>query len=149
MAYGCSADDWAEDGTVVLTLDCHPRYLADRVMTFADLLKELRNLCPWQLAKDVVIGIKTAFVEVLTVYHEFDLARTSNSLYSALAPPLSQWPFGVQVPHEKRRHLKSISNLPRPSHQVNNTQQEPVFSRRAGPIILTTEPQHDLVPAVV
>ena len=54
--------DWAEDGTVVLALDCHPRSSADRVMTFADLLKELRVLCSWQLATQVVIGIKTAFV---------------------------------------------------------------------------------------
>lgn len=86
--------DWAEDGTVVLTLDCHPRYLADRVMTFADLLKELRNLCPWQLAKDVVIGIKTAFVEVLTVYHEFDLASdSSNSLMLICTPPEEYFEF--------------------------------------------------------
>jgi hypothetical protein len=86
--------DWAEDGTVVLTLDCHPRYSADRVLTFADLLKELQGLCPWQLAKDVVIGIKTAFVEVLTVYHEFDLAsRSSDSLMLICTPPDEYFEF--------------------------------------------------------
>ena len=80
--------DWAEDGTVVLSLDCYPRCSAASVMTFADLLKELRVLCSWQLAKEVVIGIKTAFVEVLTVYHEFDLASDlSNSLMLICTPP--------------------------------------------------------------
>jgi hypothetical protein len=86
--------DWAEDGTVVLTLDCHPRYSADRVLTFADLLKELQGLCPWQLAKDVVIGIKAAFVEVLTVYHEFDLAsQSSDSLMLICTPPDEYFEF--------------------------------------------------------
>ena len=86
--------DWAEDGTVVLTLDCHPRYSAEKVMTFADLLKELRGLCPWQLSKDVVIGIKAAFVEVLTVYHEFDLASDlSNSLMLICTPPSEYFEF--------------------------------------------------------
>jgi hypothetical protein len=86
--------DWAEDGTVVLTLDCHPRYSADKVMTFADLLRELRSLCPWQLSKDVVIGIKTAFIEVLTVYHEFDLTSdSSNSLMLICTPPNEYFEF--------------------------------------------------------
>ncbi|MGI9073728.1 MAG: hypothetical protein ACR2JB_20985 [Bryobacteraceae bacterium] len=86
--------DWAEDGTVVLTLDCHPRYSAAKVMTFGDLLKELRGLCPWQLGKDVVIGIKTAFAEVLTVYHEFDLASDSgNSLMLICTPPSEYFEF--------------------------------------------------------
>lgn len=80
--------DWAEDGTVVLSLDCCPRCSAENVMTFADLLKELRVLCSWQLAKEVVIGIKTSFVEVLTIYHEFDLASDSrNSLMLICTPP--------------------------------------------------------------
>jgi hypothetical protein len=86
--------DWAEDGTVVLSLDCCPRCSAEAVMTFADLLKELRSLCSWQLAKDVVIGIKTAFVEVLTVYHEFDLASdSSNSLMLICTPPAEYFEF--------------------------------------------------------
>ncbi|MFL6350990.1 MAG: hypothetical protein ACJ74Z_03950 [Bryobacteraceae bacterium] len=88
--------DWAEDGTVVLTLDCHPRYSAERVLTFADLLKELRGLCYWQLGKDVVIGIKTAFVEVLTVYHEFDLASdSSNTLMLICTPPNEYFEFSA------------------------------------------------------
>ena len=88
--------DSAEDGTVVLNLDCHPRYLADRVMTFADLLKELRGLCPWQLTKDVVIGVRTAFVDVLTVYHEFDLASdSSNSLMLICTPPDEYFEFNA------------------------------------------------------
>lgn len=86
--------DWAEDGTVVLSLDCYPRGSAARVMTFADLLKELQVLCSWQLAKQVVIGIKTAFVEVLTVYHEFDLASdSSNSLMLICTPPNEYFEF--------------------------------------------------------
>lgn len=86
--------DWAEDGTVVLTLDCHPRYSSQSVMRFADLLDELRGLCPWQLGKDVVIGIRTAFVEVLTVYHEFDLASdSSNSLMLICTPPDEYFEF--------------------------------------------------------
>lgn len=85
--------DWAEDGTVVLSLDCYPR-CAERVMTFADLQKELCVLCTWQLAKNVVIGIKTAFVEVLTVYHEFDLASdSSNSLMLICTPPDEYFEF--------------------------------------------------------
>ncbi|MGI8959792.1 MAG: hypothetical protein ACR2IV_08550 [Bryobacteraceae bacterium] len=80
--------EWGEDGTVVLALDCQPRCSAERVMTFADLLKEMQGLCPWQLSSDVVIGIKTAFVGVLTVYHEFDLASdSSDSLMLICTPP--------------------------------------------------------------
>jgi hypothetical protein len=63
-------------------------------MTFADLLKELRVLCSWQLAKEVVIGIKASFVEVLTVYHEFDFARdASNSLMLICTPPAEYFEF--------------------------------------------------------
>ena len=80
--------DWAEDGTVVLTLDCHPRSSSETVMTFADLLQELRVLCSWQSANNVVIGVKTAFVEVLTMYHEFDLASDlSDTLMLICTPP--------------------------------------------------------------
>ncbi len=86
--------DWAEDGTVVLTLDCHGRNSAEPVITFGELLRELRVLCSWQLDKAVVIGLKTAFVEVLTLYHEFDLAAdASDSLMLICTPPDEYFEF--------------------------------------------------------
>ena len=46
------------------------------------------------IGKDVVIGIRTAFVEVLTVYHEFDLASdSSNSLMLICTPPDEYFEF--------------------------------------------------------
>ncbi len=60
-------------------------------MTFADLLKELRVLCSWQLATQVVIGIKTAFVEVLTMYHEFDLASDSSDTLMLICTPPDEY----------------------------------------------------------
>lgn len=88
--------DWAEDGTIVLALDCYARCSAERAITFADLLKELRALCRWQLANDVIIGIRAAFVDVLTLYHEFDLASDSrHTLMLICTPPDEYFEFSA------------------------------------------------------
>ena len=72
----------------MLALDCHARSSAEAVITFADLVRELRLLCSWQLAKDVVIGNENAFAEVFTMYHEFDLVgNTADTLMLICTPP--------------------------------------------------------------
>ncbi len=79
---------WSEDGTALLTLDCHMRSGSGGGMTFADLRKELASLCQWQHAAKVVVGFQHALVEVVTVYHEFDLANNlDNSLMLVCTPP--------------------------------------------------------------
>ena len=86
--------DWAEDGTIILALDCYPRFPVKNAMKFADLLRELSILCPWQLANNVVLGLKTAFAEVLTIYHEFDLqAGSQDSLMLICTPPDEYFEF--------------------------------------------------------
>ena len=79
---------WAEDGTVLLTLDCHHRDDKSGVMTFADLKAELAGLCPWQLNNPVVIGTKGALAEVLTIYHAFEYSQAGeHSLMLVSTPP--------------------------------------------------------------
>jgi hypothetical protein len=76
---------WSEDKTVLLTLDCHG---AGDALTFADLRRQLRCLCPWQLSNRVVIGVKHALAEVVTMYHEFDLpSEPGHSLMLVCTPP--------------------------------------------------------------
>jgi hypothetical protein len=78
---------WAEDGTLLLTLDCHVNGKAE-AMTFAQLERELRSLCPWQQSYKVVIGLKHALAEVVTVYHAFEHASAQNeSLMLVCTPP--------------------------------------------------------------
>lgn len=78
---------WAEDGTVLLTLDCHVN--SDQpVMTFGDLKRELLALCPWQRSYPVVIGLKHALAEVVTMYHAFEHSeRLDQSLMLVCTPP--------------------------------------------------------------
>lgn len=78
---------WAEDGTVLLTLDCHVNGSAD-AMTFGDLKRELSTLCPWQASAPVVIGLKHALAEVVTIYHAFEhSAKPAESLMLVCTPP--------------------------------------------------------------
>lgn len=57
-------------------------------MRFADLLHQLKCLCPWQLSSRVVIGFKHALAEVVTIYHEFDFSREpGHSLMLVCTPP--------------------------------------------------------------
>jgi hypothetical protein len=78
---------WAEDGTVLLTLDCHVS--GDQsAMTFGELKRELSTLCPWQKSYPVVIGLKHALAEVVTMYHAFEhTARAEESLMLVCTPP--------------------------------------------------------------
>jgi hypothetical protein len=82
---------WAEDGTVILALECQVCSPSAAIITFADLLKELRVLCQWQLTNELMIGIKTAFVEVLTLYHEFDLASDSGHTLMLICTPPDEY----------------------------------------------------------
>ena len=78
---------WAEDGTVLLTLDCHVS--GDQAaMSFGDLRRELKSLCPWQASYPVVIGLKHALAEVVTMYHAFEYTHgLKNSLMLVCTPP--------------------------------------------------------------
>ena len=79
---------WAEDGTVLLTLDCHDRDGKSGVMTFGELKAELASLCQWQLKHSVVIGTTGALAEVLTIYHAFEYSQSSeHSLMLVSTPP--------------------------------------------------------------
>lgn len=76
---------WSEDKTILLALDCHG---AGEGMTFAELLRQLRCLCSWQMSSRVVIGLREALAEVLTIYHEFDLiSEPGHSLMLVCTPP--------------------------------------------------------------
>jgi hypothetical protein len=78
---------WAEDGTVLLTLDCHVGGNMP-MLTFGDLRRELSALCPWQTSAPVVIGLKHALAEVVTIYHAFEHASTGEqSLMLVCTPP--------------------------------------------------------------
>lgn len=78
---------WAEDGTVLLTLDCHVNG-QQGPLTFGDLKRELSALCPWQVNAQVVIGLKHALAEVVTMYHAFEHSnRIDNSLMLVCTPP--------------------------------------------------------------
>jgi hypothetical protein len=78
---------WAEDCTLLLALDCcvpgsHPG------MSFSELLRELSVLCHWQAAQKIVIGLREVLVEVVTLYHEFELPQnTSDTLMLICTPP--------------------------------------------------------------
>lgn len=76
---------WSEDKTLLLTLDCEGK---GKSLQFCDLLRELRGLCPWQLSSRVVIGLRHALAEVVTMYHEFDLSsKPGHSLMLVCTPP--------------------------------------------------------------
>ena len=76
---------WSEDKSLLLALDCEGN---GNSIQFADLLRELRCLCPWQLSSHVVIGVKHALAEVVTMYHEFDLSsEPGHSLMLVCTPP--------------------------------------------------------------
>lgn len=76
---------WSEDRTVLLALDC---YTEGEGLTFAELRSQLRCLCSWQLSNRIVIGVKHALAEVVTIYHEFDLSsEPGHSLMLVCTPP--------------------------------------------------------------
>lgn len=78
---------WAEDGTVLLTLDCHVNG-NQSPMSFAELKRELSSLCCWQSSSRVVIGLKHALAEVVTLYHAFEYAfGQAQSLMLVCTPP--------------------------------------------------------------
>lgn len=79
---------WAEDGTLLLTLDCYPRFAAAPSMSFTQLRAHLEALCVWQLRTIVFMGFQDSLVELLTVYHEFELSPPSpNTLMLVCTPP--------------------------------------------------------------
>lgn len=79
---------WAEDGTLLLTLDCYPRFAAAPSMTFAQLRAHLEALCVWQLRCAVFMGFQDSLVELLTIYHEFELLPLSgHTLMLVCTPP--------------------------------------------------------------
>jgi hypothetical protein len=81
---------WAEDGTVLLTLDCHVNGV-NKPLTFGSLCAELRNLCPWQLEHEVVIGLKHALAEVVTVYHAFECATEQHQTLMLVCTPPEEY----------------------------------------------------------
>ena len=81
---------WAEDGTLLLTLDCHVD-APNKPMTFAELRNEIRSLCLWQLSNEVVIGLRHALAEVLTVYHAFECAPKQNETLMLICTPPEEY----------------------------------------------------------
>ncbi|MBV9085679.1 MAG: hypothetical protein JOZ62_23640 [Acidobacteriaceae bacterium] len=82
---------WAEDGTVLLTLDCHPHGPTAPIMTFGDLSRELRSLCSWQLSQNIVVGLKHALSEIVTLYHAFECAPKSHDTLMLIATPPDEY----------------------------------------------------------
>jgi hypothetical protein len=79
---------WAEDGTLLLTLDCYPRFAAAPSMTYAQLRAQLEALCIWQLRSAVFMGFQDSLVELLTIYHEFELSpQGGQTLMLVCTPP--------------------------------------------------------------
>lgn len=76
---------WAEDGTLLFSLDCRA---LGKPLTYGELLKQLYALCPWQLNHNVVIGMHAELAEVLTIYHAFDGESSHGaSLLLVSTPP--------------------------------------------------------------
>jgi hypothetical protein len=78
---------WAEDGTLLLTLDCHNTEEVPG-MSYRELQKRLGSLCQWQLTHEVVIGLRHALAEVVTLYHAFEVAHEQHhTLMLVCTPP--------------------------------------------------------------
>ncbi|MGC2658097.1 MAG: hypothetical protein WA324_08960 [Bryobacteraceae bacterium] len=79
---------WAEDGTLLLTLDCYPRFATPETITFSQLAAHLQTLCAWQRRSSVFLGFKDSLVELLTLYHEFEISpRNEHTLMLVCTPP--------------------------------------------------------------
>jgi hypothetical protein len=79
---------WAEDGTLLLTLDCYPRFAAPETITFSQLSAHLETLCVWQRRSSVFLGFKDSLVELLTIYHEFEISTgNDHTLMLVCTPP--------------------------------------------------------------
>lgn len=78
---------WAEDGSLLLALDCTAS-TGKHVLTFAQLAQDLSALCWWQLREPVMIGLRHAVADVVTMYHAFEFAEGQpNSLMLVSTPP--------------------------------------------------------------
>jgi len=60
-------------------------------MTYAILFEELRGMCDWQLDANVVVGLQDEIVEVLTMYHDFDLATDCDSSLMLVSTPPDEY----------------------------------------------------------
>jgi hypothetical protein len=57
-------------------------------MTFSRLARELNALCWWQLRHRVMIGLRHAVADVVTLYHAFEFAQgRDNTLMLVSTPP--------------------------------------------------------------
>ena len=86
----CLRYAWADDGTVMLALECDEdrARTTGEAMTFQQLIGELAALCPWQQSMKVTVGTRHALAEVLTIYHAFESAKNCpNSLMLVSTPP--------------------------------------------------------------
>lgn len=81
---------WANDGTILLTLDCVSAKSASP-MTYRQLQVELKGLCSWQLSRKVAIGFPTEIVEVVTLYHEFERAPDQNCTLMLISTPPDEY----------------------------------------------------------
>jgi len=79
---------WAGDGTLLLSLESESHLTPTLPLTYDDLLCHLRGMCSWQLNMKVIIGMEEELSEVLTIYHEFDLApHAGATLMLVVTPP--------------------------------------------------------------
>ena len=76
---------------MLLTLDCHPQPQVPPVMSFQDLSRELSGLCAWQLKQKIVVGLKHALAEIVTVYHAFECAPKSQDTLMLIATPPDEY----------------------------------------------------------
>lgn len=83
---------WAQDGTVLLTLDCsHPSELPLDCMTYADLMRDIGSLCSWQQSVPVMIGTPHALAEILTMYHAFECAPAPHHTLMLVSTPPDEY----------------------------------------------------------
>ena len=79
---------WTGDGTLLLSLESESHATSTLPLSYADLLCQLRGMCPWQLDLQVIVGMDQELTEVLTLYHEFDRApHAGASLMLIVTPP--------------------------------------------------------------
>jgi hypothetical protein len=78
---------WSEDGSLLLALDCAVS-TGKQVLTFGQLAQDLNALCWWQLREQVMIGLRHAVADVITMYHAFEFAEgRHNTLMLVSTPP--------------------------------------------------------------
>ena len=82
---------WAEERNLL----SHPRSLSalcgSGSSLFAQLRAHLETLCIWQKRCAVFLGFQDSLVELLTIYHEFELSPGSNQTLMLVCTPPDEY----------------------------------------------------------